>query len=54
MSTHEAVGHLCRALRISERDVGYAGIKDARAVATSGCRSWPASRSGSTRSTIRG
>ncbi len=34
MSTHEAVGHLCRALRIPERDVGFAGIKDARAVAT--------------------
>jgi tRNA pseudouridine13 synthase len=34
MSTHEAVGHLCRALGLPERDVGFAGIKDARAVAT--------------------
>src|SRR5882672_484976 len=34
MSTHEAVGHLCRVLGIPEREVGFAGIKDARAVAT--------------------
>lgn len=34
MTTHEAAQRLARALRISERDVGFAGIKDSRAVAT--------------------
>lgn len=34
MTTHEAVLRLSRVLRVPERDVGFAGIKDARAVAT--------------------
>lgn len=34
MTTHEAVLRISRALRVPERDVGFAGIKDARAVAT--------------------
>ena len=34
MTTHEAVGHLSRALGLRERDVGFAGIKDSRAVTT--------------------
>ncbi len=34
MTTHEAVQQLARALRVPDRDVGYAGIKDARAVTT--------------------
>jgi len=34
MTTHEAAMRLARALRIAEREVGFAGIKDSRAVAT--------------------
>jgi tRNA pseudouridine13 synthase len=34
MTTHEAVLRVGRALGVPERDVGFAGIKDARAVAT--------------------
>lgn len=34
LTTHEAVQHVARALRLHDRDIGYAGIKDARAVAT--------------------
>lgn len=34
MTTHEAVQHVARALNLPEREIGYAGIKDARAVAT--------------------
>lgn len=34
MTTHEAVQHLSRAFHIPERDVGFAGIKDSRAVTT--------------------
>ena len=34
MTTLEAVAHVARALELPEREVGYAGIKDARAVAT--------------------
>jgi tRNA pseudouridine13 synthase len=34
MTTHEAAQRIARALRVTERDVGFAGIKDARAVTT--------------------
>jgi len=34
LTTHEAVSRLARALHVRERDVGFAGIKDARAVTT--------------------
>jgi tRNA pseudouridine13 synthase len=34
MTTHEAVLRLSRVLRVPERDIGFAGIKDARSVAT--------------------
>jgi tRNA pseudouridine13 synthase len=34
MTTHEAAQRLARALRVAEHDVGFAGIKDSRAVAT--------------------
>ena len=34
ITTHEVVQQLARALRVAERDIGFAGLKDARAVAT--------------------
>src|SRR5688572_24187805 len=34
MTTHEAVRRIAHALRVTERDVGFAGIKDSRAVTT--------------------
>lgn len=34
ITTHEVVQQLARTLRVAERDIGFAGIKDARAVAT--------------------
>ncbi len=34
MTTHEAVQKVAKALRLPDRDVGFAGIKDSRAVAT--------------------
>jgi tRNA pseudouridine13 synthase len=34
MTTHEAAQRIARALRIAEHDVGFAGIKDSRAVTT--------------------
>src|SRR5437763_14153486 len=32
LTTFEAIGAIARALAVSQRDIGYAGMKDARAV----------------------